>query len=82
MWYIIVYIPFGELIVVRHYIRCNKEPLFIGFALELLQRMITFERPCEVIFASGLHAKYQFQNYLQFVGNRKIVLLYNKETKY
>ena len=27
MWYVIVHIPFGELIVVRHYIRCNKEPL-------------------------------------------------------
>ena len=23
---IFVHIPFGELIVVRHYIRCNKEP--------------------------------------------------------
>ena len=24
---IIVHIPFGELIFVRHYIRCNKEPI-------------------------------------------------------
>ena len=30
MWYIIVHIPFGELIFVRHYnyIRYNKEPIF------------------------------------------------------